>query len=45
MESEPGSTLWFDAFSQREPAFTPDQVRGRLSLENAIEPLIPATKR
>jgi hypothetical protein len=26
----------FDAFSSREPASTPDQVRGRLSLENAL---------
>jgi hypothetical protein len=27
----------FDAFSSREPASTPDQVRGRLSLENALK--------
>jgi hypothetical protein len=26
----------FDAFSSREPESTPDQVRGRLSLENAL---------
>src|ERR1700704_6414650 len=26
----------FDAFSSREPASTPDQVWGRLSLENAL---------
>ena len=26
---------YFDAFSSREPVSTPDQVRGRLSLENA----------
>jgi hypothetical protein len=26
----------FDAFSLREPVSTPDQVRGRLSLENAL---------
>src|SRR5580698_10335529 len=26
----------FDAFSSREPVSTPDQVRGRLSLENAL---------
>jgi hypothetical protein len=26
----------FDAFSRREPVPTPDQVRGRLSLENAL---------
>src|SRR5258708_88598 len=26
----------FDAFSSREPVPTPDQVRGRLSLENAL---------
>jgi hypothetical protein len=29
----------FDALSSREPAATPDQVRGRLSLENAMGPL------
>jgi hypothetical protein len=28
--------LYFDAFSSREPVPTPDQVRGRLSLENAL---------
>jgi len=28
--------LWFDAFSWREPVSTPDQVRGGLSLENAL---------
>src|SRR5437868_15525220 len=27
---------WFDAFSYREPVSTPHQVRGRLSLENAL---------
>src|SRR5437867_2053142 len=27
---------WFAAFSRREPVPTPDQVRGRLSLENAL---------
>jgi hypothetical protein len=26
----------FDAFSSREPVSTPDQVQGRLSLENAL---------
>jgi hypothetical protein len=26
----------FDAFSSRKPVSTPDQVRGRLSLENAL---------
>jgi hypothetical protein len=29
----------FDAFSSREPVSTPDQIRGRLSLENAMAPL------
>jgi hypothetical protein len=28
--------LRFDAFSSREPESTPHQVRGRLSLENAM---------
>src|SRR6266851_858331 len=28
--------LIFDAFSSREPVATPDRVRGRLSLENAL---------
>jgi hypothetical protein len=40
MESERrngGSKSLFDAFSLREPVSTPDQVRGRLSLENALE--------
>ena len=32
----PRSSLCFDAFSSRESAFTPDQVRGRLSFENAL---------
>jgi hypothetical protein len=36
IKSEPGSALCFDAFSSREPVPTPDQVRGRLSLEIAI---------
>jgi hypothetical protein len=27
----------FDAFSQRELVTTPDRVRGRLSLENAVD--------
>jgi hypothetical protein len=36
MESERGSNSLFDAFSSREPVSTPDQVRGRLSLENAL---------
>src|ERR1700685_3626739 len=31
-----GFRFWFDAFSSREPVSTPDQVRGRLSLENAL---------
>ena len=30
----------FDAFSSREPVSNPDQVRGRLSLENAITTVI-----
>jgi hypothetical protein len=30
------ANLYFDAFSSREPASTPHQVRGRLSLENAM---------
>src|SRR3954465_7103469 len=29
--------LLFDAFSSRKPVSTPHQVRGRLSLENALE--------
>src|SRR5260370_3780294 len=33
-ESRPGP--FFDAFSSREPVPTPHQVRGRLSLENAL---------
>src|SRR5450755_770664 len=37
IESEPGSNPCFDAFSSREPVSTPDQVRGRLSLENALK--------
>jgi hypothetical protein len=28
--------FYFDAFSSREPAATPPQMRGRLSLENAV---------
>jgi hypothetical protein len=33
-----GNFFWtFDAFSSREPGSTPDQVRGRLSLENALK--------
>jgi hypothetical protein len=28
--------FYFDAFSSREPVPTPDQVRSRLSLENAM---------
>jgi hypothetical protein len=35
-ESERGSIFCFDAFSSREPVSTPHQVRGRLSLENAM---------
>jgi hypothetical protein len=31
-----GSILCFDAFSSREPVSTQHQVRGRLSLENAL---------
>jgi len=31
--------LHFDVFSSREPALTPDQARGRLSLENAFRSL------
>src|SRR5258708_21799212 len=31
-----GSLSCFDAFSSREPVSTPDHVRGRLSLENAL---------
>ena len=30
------SSFCFDGFSSREPVSTPDQVRGRLSLENAL---------
>src|ERR1700730_13274604 len=33
-----GSRSLFDAFSSREPVSTPHQVRGRLSLENALLP-------
>jgi hypothetical protein len=36
IKSERGSRCCFDAFSSREPLSTPDQVRGRLSLENAL---------
>jgi hypothetical protein len=43
MGSEPVSRLCFDAFSSPEPVPTPHQVRGRLSLENAMN--IPKTKR
>jgi hypothetical protein len=32
-----GSNFCFDALSSREPVSTPHQVRGRLSLENALE--------
>src|ERR1700730_17052873 len=32
-----GSISLFDAFSSREPVSTPHQVRGRLSLENALQ--------
>jgi hypothetical protein len=31
-----GSAFLFDAFSSREPVSIPDQVRDRLSLENAL---------
>jgi hypothetical protein len=37
MDQNPASISFFDAFSLREPAATPDQVRGRLSPENAIK--------
>jgi hypothetical protein len=36
IESERGSISCFDAFSSCEPVSTPHQVRGRLSLENAL---------
>jgi hypothetical protein len=36
IESEQGSTSCFDAFSSREPVSNPHQVRGSLSLENAL---------
>jgi hypothetical protein len=36
IESEPASDFCFDAFSLREPVSIPDQVRDRLSLENAL---------
>jgi hypothetical protein len=36
MEPERGSSFYFDAFSSREPVPIPDQVRDRLSLENAL---------
>jgi hypothetical protein len=38
VKADEGSALifCFDAFSLREPVSTPDQVRGRLSLENAL---------
>jgi hypothetical protein len=35
-----GSTSLFDAFSLREPVSTPDQIRDRLSLENALTNLL-----
>ena len=34
----------FDAFSLREPVPTPDQVRGRLSLENALVLVRPISR-
>jgi hypothetical protein len=34
--TDQASGFYFDAFSLREPVSTPDQVRGRLSLENAL---------
>jgi hypothetical protein len=37
MESKPALIFCFDAFSSREPAPTPDQVRGHASLENALD--------
>src|ERR1700674_5545336 len=37
--SDRGSNFCFDAFSSREPVPTPDRVRGRLSLENAMVPV------
>src|SRR6266705_2386310 len=36
IESERRLSFLFDAFSSREPVSTPDHVRGRLSLENAV---------
>jgi hypothetical protein len=36
MESKPGCSFLFYAFSSREPASIPDQVADRLSLENAL---------
>jgi hypothetical protein len=36
IESERRLYFLFDAFSSREPVSTPDQVRGRLSLENTL---------
>jgi len=40
-----GSGSLSDAFSSREPVSTPDQVRGRLSLENALTRLNPVRSR
>ena len=38
IESEPRlQSFVFDTFSSREPVSTPDQVRGSLSLENALD--------
>jgi len=37
-----GLVSCLDAFSQREPASTPHQARGRFLLENALEPAKPA---
>jgi len=37
--TEPAPISCFDAFSSREPVSTPDQVRGRLLLENATRDL------
>src|SRR3954449_6515953 len=36
IESEPDSNFLLTRFLSREPGSTPDQVRGRLSLENAL---------
>jgi hypothetical protein len=37
LNQNPAPDFCFDAFASREPVSTPDQVRGRLSLENASD--------